>query len=759
MPISGFTLDVLLGTLPLRILADEDGNPQYREEVISGADIPSEASGVHFSDEFTSWHKGAFITEDIQDGYYNTAENVDCSYPGRIFPSFKKEDMLQIPARSSEPGGHPNNAVIGPIAGITSWPWEDGVGDAPALLTYYHEAVAGDGLRLGALSIVEFDIDGVKDTAAGQSLARSFGGSHFNYIDPVWFLDRWFVPMVDAYASYDSGTTWTIHANVEVKAFGVAPDRLYRLHSTGGFLHISNMDVAADPTAIASWTDPGLRIPNVTSGNFEMDRILIMGRFPFIATKSGIYTIGRGGYMEALFPQMLQAPSRSYEFKAYRHYQNMIATATTSGEMLLLDGQNATRIGPLINPLSRFPGGNAPQILDIFATSTGIIFAAVFDGANRQIWKGVQRTPGETGPGRFSWHPILEVTGDREFGGNEAMTRPLAMINFSRATPYADANRTRLWYGGMPGRVHRWEIGSWGDLEGSGIRHEDGAVRTMMSGTANAAVTFTATTLTDTRLQPANSQLNTNMWTLGATFTIRAGGSTGVITANDNTDTFTVSSWVGGTPANGVSWTIEETVQMIWRSGRYDRGNKKSSKHWTSLGFIAENLAAGGGQTITVETSVDGGAFAGVANQSGGTLSGAGPFYRIPIDRVGHDLEIRLTFNPEVSTGIASPPTIRRIIWEGRDVPQSLVMITMVVEGDPAPQAGGVRSKDWANTVFNSINLLTQTVKQTFRDPFRSDRTVAVVPSKSLDIQQVEGESPPQSTILVRLLVVPGTVV
>ena len=759
MPISGFTLDVLLGTLPLRILADENGNPQYREEVISGADIPSEASGVHFSDEFTSWHKGAFITEDIQDGYYNTAENVDCSYPGRIFPSFKKEDMLQIPARSSEPGGHPNNAVIGPIAGITSWPWEDGVGDAPALLTYYHEAVAGDGLRLGALSIVEFDIDGVKDTAAGQSLARSFGGSHFNYIDPVWFLDRWFVPMVDAYASYDSGTTWTIHANVEVKAFGVAPDRLYRLHSTGGFLHISNMDVAADPTAIASWTDPGLRIPNVTSGNFEMDRILIMGRFPFIATKSGIYTIGRGGYMEALFPQMLQAPSRSYEFKAYRHYQNMIATATTSGEMLLLDGQNATRIGPLINPLSRFPGGNAPQILDIFATSTGIIFAAVFDGANRQIWKGVQRTPGETGPGRFAWHPILEVTGDREFGGNDTMTRPLAMINFSRATPYADANRTRLWYGGMPGRIHRWEIGSWGDLEGSGIRHEDGAVRTMMSGTANAAVTFGATSMTDTRLQPANSQLNTNMWTLGATFTIRAGGSTGVITANDATDTFTVSSWVGGTPANGVSWTIEETVQMIWRSGRYDRGNKKSSKHWTSLGFIAENLAAGGGQTITVETSVDGGAFAGVANQSGGTLSGAGPFYRIPIDRVGHDLEIRLTFNPEVSTGIASPPTIRRIIWEGRDVPQSLVMITMVVEGDPAPQAGGVRSKDWANTVFNSINLLTQTVKQTFRDPFRSDRTVAVVPSKSLDIQQVEGESPPQSTILVRLLVVPGTVV
>ncbi|KKM26366.1 hypothetical protein LCGC14_1585480, partial [marine sediment metagenome] len=60
---------------------------------------------------------------------------------------------------------------------------------------------------------------------------------------------------------------------------------------------------------------------------------------------------------------------------------------------------------------------------------------------------------------------------------------------------------------------------------------------------------------------------------------------------------------------------------------------------------------------------------------------------------------------------------------------------------------------------FNSINLLTQTVKQTFRDPFRSDRTVAVVPSKSLDIQQVEGESPPQSTLLVRLLVVPGTVV
>ncbi len=756
MPLSGFTLDVLLGTLPLRILADENGDPQYREEVISGADIPNEAAGIHFSDEFTSWHKGAFISEDIQDGYYNTAQNVDCSYPGRIFPSFKKEDMLQIPERGAEPGGHPANTVVGPIAGIVSWPWEDGVGDAPALIVYYHESAPGAQANgLNAVSIVEFNISGVKDTAAGQSLSRTPGGTHFNYLDPVWFLDKWFVPLIDAYASYDSGTTWTLHANVPVKNFGVAPDRFYRLHATGGFLHISNMDVAADPTAIASWTDPGLRIPNVTSGNFEMDRILLMGRFPFIATKSGVYTVGRGGYMEALFPQMLQAPSRAYEFKAYRHYQNMIATATTSGEMLLLDGQNATKIGPLLNPLSRFPGGNAPQFLDVFSTSTGIIFASIFDGANRQIWKGIPRTPGETGPGRFAWHPILEITADRAFGGNDTMTRPLAMINFSRGTPYADSNRTRLWYGGMPGRIHRWEIGSWGDLEGSGIRHEDGEVRTMMSGSADAAVTFTGTTMTDTRLQPINSQLNLNMWTHGNTFTIRSGGSTGVITANDATDTFTVSSWVGGTPANGSSWTIEETVQMVWRSGRYDRGNKKSTKHWTALGFITNNLDAGGGQTITVETSVDGGAFAGVVGTSGGTLSGAGPYQQVPINLVGHDLEVRLTFNPEVSTGIASPPTVRRIIFEGRDVPQSLTMITMVVEGDPAPQAGGVRSKDWANTMFNSINLLTQTVKQTFRDPFRVDRTVAVVPAKSLDIQQVEGEQPPQSTILVRLLVVP----
>ena len=729
MPVTGFSLDVLLNTIPLRVIAT-GGKPAYKEERISGADVPGQAATVHFSDEFTSWHKGGFVTEDVQDGYYGTSENVDCSYPGRIFPSFRRKTNIDIAPRTDG-----SDLPFGPIAGIAGWPWHT---NTPAVVVFYHRATdAGTGTS-DALTVVELREDGTEGNSLTTDL--TLNAYHFNYIEPVWFLDRWLVPMVDkGYVSYDAGT-WTLHGNVPVWNFGVAPDRLYRLHINGGYLYISNMPVSEDATALASWTDPGLRLPYIGSDTFELARVYTMGRFPYIATKAGIFSVGKGGFAEALFPQFLSAPSRSYDFKAFRYYNAMLATSTTAGQILLLNGEKATAIGPLVNPLSKFPGGNAPQILDIFSTSTGIMLVSVWDGSNRAIWKGVPRTPGETGPGPLAWHQIIDIEGDPPLGGNLTMTRPLSIINFV-GTPYASTDATWLWYGQGNGRIFRWNIGDWGDVEGGGFLHEDGASREADAGTANGAVTTDTTSLTDTR---EALHWAVNEW-IGLTITCN--GKSAVVTSNTATKVNHAGWSGGGTPGNGNSWTIDETTTMIWTSGRYDRGHKKAVKHWTALAFITENLASD--QTITVHYRVNGGGYV-----SAGTLN-TSPYQQIAIDALGYDIEVKLTFNPKTTTGIKSPPTVRRIVYEGREVPQQLTLISMTCQGIPAPQAGGVRQKDLADDMLIAINTLSDALKQTFRDPFKVDRTVVVLPATEADIQRVQGGQSPQSSLNIRLLVVP----
>lgn len=74
-----------------------------------------------------------------------------------------------------------------------------------------------------------------------------------------------------------------------------------------------------------------------------------------------------------------------------------------------------------------------------------------------------------------------------------------------------------------------------------------GAAWSGTSGTANVAVTTSATKLTDSRLT-----LETNSY-VGATVTCDA--KTLLVTANDATS-FTGASWAGGTPASGLAWAV-----------------------------------------------------------------------------------------------------------------------------------------------------------------------------------------------------------
>lgn len=95
-----------------------------------------------------------------------------------------------------------------------------------------------------------------------------------------------------------------------------------------------------------------------------------------------------------------------------------------------------------------------------------------------------------------------------------------------------------------PSMVTIWPTGKLND--GAGWRKGDLSTATT-TGTANAAVTFDATHMTDTRAA----------WTVNAFtgFTCTSNAKKGYITSNTAT-VLTVSSWVGGTPANGSSWSI-----------------------------------------------------------------------------------------------------------------------------------------------------------------------------------------------------------
>src|SRR5438876_12077016 len=96
MVATGIARDVRLGAYELRIASDAKGNMQYQEAVISGETIYTEHTTKWFADEMTSWHKGAFVKENVQDGYYYLACNVDCSYPGRMFTGSKRDKYLHM---------------------------------------------------------------------------------------------------------------------------------------------------------------------------------------------------------------------------------------------------------------------------------------------------------------------------------------------------------------------------------------------------------------------------------------------------------------------------------------------------------------------------------------------------------------------------------------------------------------------------------------------------------------------------------------
>ena len=147
------------------------------------------------------------------------------------------------------------------------------------------------------------------------------------------------------------------------------------------------------------------------------------------------------------------------------------------------------------------------------------------------------------------------------------------------------------------------------------------------SGTANAAVTSTDTTLTDTRLA-----LTVNAY-IGATVTCN--GKTMVVTSNTAT-VFTGASWSGGTnPGNGNAWSVAGTWTQatdatyaialglvgarLWRAETTNRVSScttapRTLTSWTPAGSSAYSA---GDSTYAINTIIDYGGVAWVGKADG----------------------------------------------------------------------------------------------------------------------------------------------
>lgn len=170
----------------------------------------------------------------------------------------------------------------------------------------------------------------------------------------------------------------------------------------------------------------------------------------------------------------------------------------------------------------------------------------------------------------------------------------------------------------------------------SGVKGDVTPVQGALAGTSNAAVSYTSTTMTDTRLTGPNAQV-VNRW-VGATIT--ADGKTGVVTAN-TADTFTVASWVGGTPTSESSyaiagvdytWTVtppltadpEPDTYTIEYSESAPGGDSDDQR--CSYGFVT-GFTIGGGDNSLSTLSVQ------AVGQAGEDSAATGALPVIPLDR------------------------------------------------------------------------------------------------------------------------------
>lgn len=701
-----FGLDVMLGTAAagftsLRIAVDEKGVPQYEEEDVSGAEVVNPADGQHFADVFNTWHKGGFIKEHVQDGYYYRSRNVDCTTPGEIKPGPRRiVQMTFAPGAGLETYGVSGLAFdpdINELLVVVKY--ENAVGDnvPNALRSYWvtasHAQNAGAATNNAVLDTTAADRAGITGMTNKTPILEFLRSGVREFI----------VPIGDQFRPLTWGALGTL-TDLPCHAMVWSNGRLFKLSIQGqGFIQISNCDAAAIYTNVGNWT-ANVVLP-ITDGlllNATGISLMTLDGVPVFGTARGLWALGPGGNPYNLLPQMRSLPLGHGNLSSLTTVSGGIAGGMYGpGHLLWTNGRNAVRIGPGTSLLAKIdntavmhieeaPNGNL-WVLVWYMDRTSVPPEGPSPEGTWEMWVGIRQVGSQVGPDSYAWHAVITDDSTDEDGAGNATWR---VSNHRPFLPiYFNA-------GDSTTRTPEIAIGTTGGVNASRLLFVSGHLF------------FDETEADD---QKAGVYEN-----------------------------------------HSIAYGANVIVQ--WRSGRYSRHDPRVSRHWTRMRFKGKNIgaAAAAGGRIRVEVSYDGGVFA--DPPGGAAVYLTSNDQSVNIDTSAYDIEVRLTWQldgVDAATMGRTPATITQIILEGREVPNILQRITMLVDPDHPAQAGGVRSKRGSVGIRDRLNDNLSTVQQTFRDPFRINRTVSVLRMKKLSATNCRRMKVSEGMLQIILLAAP----
>lgn len=188
-----------------------------------------------------------------------------------------------------------------------------------------------------------------------------------------------------------------------------------------------------------------------------------------------------------------------------------------------------------------------------------------------------------------------------------------------------------------------------------------------------------------------------------------------------------------------------DSYEVSWESGRYWRNTPGLLRYWDRVRFICENVGAAAGGTVSV--------LARLHEESGYTNIGTitADIDEISIDGISQSVELKLVWGLGGAADTTTPVTIKQIHFLGREVPPRVRVITMLVSGWGAQQAGGVRSKHYGTSLLDAVESLSNGPAVPFVGPFK-EKAVQVLQPVQLTNLQCQRQRVPEGTIAVTVI-------
>lgn len=701
--------DVLLKSsstsIPLRIITGGEGNLIYEELTGDGADLLEPQDGVRFVEKFDTWHRGGFIPRYIQNGWYNDAINIDCLTPGELKPAARREKYITLNCTGNGLGQF----------GIAGMAYDEVNTDVLVVVRY--EGAGGDNVPNRMRQFAFLGTTMIEDGAgwgSNQEITNQGGGTNVgdavNHTDgftnkarPIQLVRsstrEWLIPCGTEFNEVGFGA---VGPRVALPAhdFAVGQGRIYKVSiDERGRIGISNVDINADYTNTGNWTTPVLlgAFDSLSSIGPSGITINILNGIPVVGTPDGLFVLGPGGIPDNLTPQFANlAAGQGNMSTLVGGAGGLIAGMAGRGRLLWITPAGGAPIGPDTNPLAEPP---VVRIMDIIEAPTG------------DIWV-------------LAYIKKLDWTRTNDIWTGELFENLVVWIGVKSpgATPGPGAFSWHP-YIKLEGSD---EMGAGGFKLGSGI----GRLRC------------------DTVMLPYID-------TAGVPWVLIGGGSTTDVTKLIRIDGARFfgtheggEEHEAGSPASGIS--------TEWTSGRYFRPSRNQCfySRITLKGYGFGSSGVRGG-TVDVNTRYDNGTFGNRGTMTNTTNDS--PFEQsIVLNQVAFDIEwqldwkldgdaVAMAFEPAVVTGIEI---------EGKEIPDKVRIITMMVEGTAPRQAGGTRSHAIGTGLRDDLEALAyaNTVNLTFTDPYKADRTVYLVDSLVVNTEEAERLSVPEGSITVRLV-------